>query len=184
MPEVLAQLEVKEGSGDLVTDVETGNLGVTEQARKAAKAPQGASDVEVAEGYLNFLEGKWKGVEGYSSASPEVRKALLDTSYNVGEGVTRFSGITKALKKGDEEEVILNLLDTASVEGKSVKGLAKRRAEAYNQVSDSPITKVEQMDDGTIVYFKGEEEFFKYKPKGGRHEKSDVGVIDIGVDVL
>ena len=182
--QVLEKLAAKEGTGDEVTDVKTGALGVTEAARKAVGATDKTDDAKVAKDYLNVLENKWEGVEGFSEASDDVKKALLDTTYNIGEGVLKFKGVKSALKGGNEEEVVKSLLDTASVDGKAVKGLAKRRAEAYNEVSDTPITEVEQLEDGTLIYKKGEEEFFKYKAEGGKHEKSGVGTITVDGDGL
>ena len=85
----------------------------------------------------------------------------------------------EALKRGDDEGVARSLLDTANIDGQSVKGIAKRRAEAYNQVADTPITDVEQLDDGTIRYMKDGEEFFTYKAKKGKHDKSDVGSVSV-----
>ena len=177
--QVLSELTAKEGVGDEVTSVETGALGVTEAARKAVGATENTDDTKVAKDYLNVLENKWEGVEGFKDASDGVKKALLDTTYNIGEGVLKFKGVKSALKGGDEEEVVKSLLDTASVDGKAVKGLAKRRAEAYNEVSETPITEVEQLEDGTIIYKKDGEEFFKYKAEGGKHEKSGVGTITV-----
>lgn len=177
---VLSELSAKEGVGDKVTSVKTGELGVTEAARKAVGADEDTPDSEVARKYLTKLEGRWKGVEGYDSAPETLKEALLDTSYNMGEQVFGMNKTLSDLKSGEYDKVAEALLYTASVGGKSVRGVAVRRAEAYNKVAENDITEIEQKEDGTLVYKDSEgKELFSYKPKGGRHEKSKVGSIPV-----
>ena len=172
-------LAVREGVGDTLTDVPTGALGVTEAARKAIGDDGSLGDEDVARMYLAKLQGRWEGVEGYQQAPAGVQEAILDASYNMGEQVLGFNKLKGALAKGNYEEAVRELLDTASVDGKGVKGLAKRRAEMYNAVATQKITDVEQLEDGTIIYRSDGEEVFKYRAKGGRHEKSDPGIIAV-----
>lgn len=181
---VFSGLGLREGVGDNVTDIPTGALGVTQAARKAVGDSGNLSDTDVARSYLTQLHGKWQGIEGYLQAPTQVQEAILDASYNMGGQVLDFKKLRESLKKGEYEGAVKELLDTASVDGKSVKGLAKRRAEMYNQFAIQKITQVEQLEDGTIIYRSGDEEVLKYKAKGGKHEKSDPGTMDISANGL
>lgn len=172
-------LSAREGVGDTLTDVPTGAMGVTKAARRAVGDSGDLPDEDVARLYLNRLSMRWGRQEGYNNAPPEVQEAILDASYNMGEQVLGFDNLNEALKAGDYSTVAKELLDTASVDGKTVKGLAKRRAELYNGVAEQKITEVEQLKDGTIIYRSGEDEVLRYKTKGGKHEKSSAGIISI-----
>lgn len=178
---VFNELVVHEGeSGDTATDVETGEIGVTDFARGAVEDGFNKPDKQVAKEYLGLLKTKWDALEGYADASPELQKVLLDSSYNMGESVLKFNGLKKALKSGDEEGVVKNLLDTASADKKALRGLAKRRALQYNKIAKESITRIEQKEDGTLIYLSdSDKEIFKYRPKKGRHPKSGVGFIDV-----
>lgn len=180
---VFRTLNISEGVGDDVTNVATGALGVTRQARDAVSGSANMSDEEVARSYLTELNSKWARVDGYDLVSPEVKEALLDASYNMGESVLGFEKLTEALKRGDEQTVVTELLDTANVDGQTIRGLARRRAVAYNAVADIPIAEVEQKDDGTIIYKDvAGGTIFQYKTRGGRHEKSGVGTIPVSTN--
>lgn len=177
---VFNHLSVLEGSGDNVTDIPTGNLGVTSVARESVGAPDDMPDEEVAREYLALLNRQWGMRKGFNEAPPELQAALLDASYNMGEQVLNnsyFPNLNKALMEGKYEEVSKQLLDTANVEGQSVKGLAKRRALSYNLANpDNPISEVEQLKDGTVIYRDMEGgELFSYRPDGGKHEASEAG---------
>ncbi|BBI55055.1 endolysin [Vibrio phage vB_ValC_WD615] len=177
---VFNHLAVLEGSGDNVTDIPTGNLGVTSVARQAVNAPDDMPDEEVAREYLALLNRQWGMRKGFNEAPPELQAMLIDASYNMGEQVLNnsyFPKLNKALMEGKYDEVSKQLLDTANVGGQSVKGLAKRRALSYNLANpDNPISEVEQLKDGTIIYrdMKGGE-LLSYRPDGGKHEASEAG---------
>jgi len=172
-----------EGKGDTFTDVETGELGVTQSARDAIGASPEVSDKEVAQQYLEHLNTKWEAVSGYSEAPATVKEAILDTSYNVGEVALGFTGLTSSLEAGNYPAALLETLDTANVDGKASKGHAKRRAIKYNNAAEElslpAITEVEQLQDGTLVYKSGDGIVFTYKAAGGRHEKSSVGIVTL-----
>lgn len=180
------KVAVREGSGDEVTDVPTAHFGVT---RAAAEAVGEAFDVNMSEEmarligvtYSSKLErGFADKVDGWEQLPLEVREGAVDAAYNMGEQVLGFSGFVKGLKSGDIEEAAKQLLDTASTEGQSSKGLARRRAALYNEmVGQHKITKVEQEEDGKLIYWEGDKELFSYRPKGGRHRTSAVGSIGI-----
>lgn len=180
---VFSGYTLKEGSGDNVTNIRTGNLGVTDSARKAMNMTDmdEYSDEEVSHAYTTKLYKDWQKKAGFNDAPANVQEALLDTAYNVGPRVMRYKGLNKALAAGDYEGVGRNLLDTASVEGKASRGLARRRAESYNAiVPDKQITHIDQKEDGTLRYLDSEgNEVFSYRPKGGRHKTSAVGILEV-----
>ncbi len=180
--QVMKDLSRREGEGDTLTDIPTGKLGVTGSARKAVGASEDTPDTDVALGYLKLLESKWEGLSGYEEAPGRVKEALLDSSYNMGEQVLTFPEVVESLDAGDYLGVVTALLDTANVDNKSVKGLAKRRAELYNSVSERSITEVVQFSDGTIVYMSGHEIVYQYRPSGGKHERSKAGIINLDPD--
>lgn len=176
----------REGSGDEVTDVPTAHFGVTKAAADAVGEPFSESMSEemstlIGTKYSSKLERDFSArVEGWESLPLEVREGAVDAAYNMGPQVLEFKGFIRALKAGSVEEAGKQLLDTASTEGKASKGLAKRRAELYNEmVGEHKITRVEQEEDGTLVYWGGDKEVFSYRPKGGRHSTSKVGSIDV-----
>lgn len=175
----LQELNYREGTGDALTNTPTGRLGVTRAARRASKSLKGTPDDEVALMYLIHLESKWMDVVGYVRSPEEVKLALLDASYNLGERVMRYRGVRSGLLAENYSKVMESLLLTANVGGKSVKGIAKRRAGLYNGVTSDRIVSVEQRFDGTIIYHGARSELFRYRPWGGRHEKSSVGILYI-----
>jgi len=73
-------------------------------------------------------------------------------------------------------------LDTANAEGKSVKGIATRRARMYNAAIPlgDRIVKVEAFPDGRITYFSAKDRIiFTYKPKKGKHPDSKPGTVTL-----
>lgn len=179
---VYNNLGAKEGVGDIVTDIPTGALGVTGMARSAVGAKDDVPDDVVAKQYLDLLNNQWNMRNGYTESPTEIKAMLLDASYNMGEQTMNFPELSAALQEGNYEQVALELLDTANVEGMAVKGVAKRRAQSYNLYAkpENEIHSVEQLKDGTIIYRgKGGEELYSYRAEGGRHPKSKAGRIDL-----
>jgi len=175
---VYDSLEESEGKeGDTTGAAETGKIGVTQMARDAVGNPN-IDDREIAKLYLIDIGAKLQGLEGYAEAPDGVQVALLDTMYNTGDQLLGWKGMAEGLKGGDYEKAMKNILDTAQVEGKSMKGLAKRRAKAYNIAFPSSISSVLQQLDGTIKYNnKAGDTLFEYRVP--RHEKSEAGVITL-----
>lgn len=172
---VFANLRRMEGTGDNLTDVPTGDLGVTDAARRAVGG-EGKSDKEVAREYLELLQDKWDKQEGYQDAPDAVKEMLLDSTYNMGESVLRFKGLKTALANKDYQQVGKELLDTSNVDGQSVKGLARRRAEMFNDIADNPVAEILQDEDGKITYFDVDGEvIFSYTPRKGKHPGSVAG---------
>lgn len=177
-----------EGRGDNVTDVVTGAAGITPAAMSATgrggQDPRDLSDEEalqVATEYLTQLDNQFRSnVEGYEQLPANVQQAILDTAYNVGPQIQKWGKFKAAVKAGDGQEALKQTLDSANESGKAMRGLARRRAANYNTVADVPITTIEQKEDGTLRYLDAEgDEVFSYKPKGGRHSQSPVGVISV-----
>lgn len=179
---VFLELFEKEGEGDKVTTVPTGNVGVTRGAVRAVGGSGDMGDMDVAVHYLNVLHERWGRVEGYSEAPIEVKEALLDLSYNLGEGVFSYQGLRSALRARDYLEVMRQTLDTANVDGKSVKGLAIRRVDGYNKVAKDDIFWIKQQEDGTMLYATFDSLVMKYTPRGGKHEKSVAGTVVVQPD--
>ena len=178
---VFDRLAHTEGFGDDVTNVVTGNLGVTGAARLAVGADENVPDEEVAKQYLDKLNNQWGMRNGYAEAPEPIKAMLLDATYNIGESSMNMPKLTKALAEGNYKQASLELLDTANVDGMSLKGIAKRRAESYNIANpDDPIATVEQLRDGTIKYLDGNGYVItSYRPQGGRHPKSKAGRIEL-----
>lgn len=190
-------------SGDKMTDTPTGKLGLTPEAKediiKRMKYRNYSQDNNNAD--INKLEDEeyiafhiqdtdevfTEKLPGYSRLDFKTKVNLIDTMYNLGRNgllnPNQFKKTKEAIKAGDNEQVMFNLLDTASVEGKSAKGIAKRRALNYNEVlgysSGKPrIISVNQLENGTLQYLGDQDQvIFQYKSSKGRHHKSDVGKV-------
>lgn len=175
---VYNSLEAKEGkSGDTTGAAETGLIGVTQSAREAVGGSE--DDLVIARKYLGLMDYKLRqDIPRYSKAPLEVQEALLDTAYNSGDQILSWEGMKSKMVTGDWIGALKQTLDTANVGGKTVKGLAKRRAGAYNLVADKKIDEIEQKEDGTLIYKAADGSIiFKYrKPK---HDKSIAGLLKI-----
>jgi GH24 family phage-related lysozyme (muramidase) len=189
---VYDELPLKEGKGDLTGAAPTGNLGVTEVARKTvgmndewknAKSEEERDEIDkkVARLYLNYLENKMP--DSWKEMPEGLQKGFLDAAYNIGPGIFNYTQLNKGIQNKDWAYAAKNLLDSANIDGKSSKGLAKRRAEAYNDIAQeagfNTIGDVEQEADGTIIYYDNEgNDIFRYDPKTKMpHESSKPGKI-------
>lgn len=178
--DVYKNLIHEEGAeGDTTGAAVTGKLGVTEGARSVIPGSEDMSDKEVAKAYIERLGSMVPEDTPYS-----VTYSLVDTAYNAGEGVFKYPKLSKALKEGDWMGVATNFLDTATIGGKSSKGLAGRRARAYNRIAEEfggdVIEKVFQAEDGTLSYLNEEGDvIFSFKAKNGRHPSSRVGSLRV-----
>ena len=78
----------------------------------------------------------------------------MDLTYNLGKGgIQNAPRALAAFKAGKLTEGFIEMLGTASSEGKRIPGLLKRRAEAYNMASAGgvpKITEVETREDGSM----------------------------------
>lgn len=178
---IYSSIKANEGlGGDNVTGISTGNYGLTESKKLELENKYGtkfddetAIKVLITENSL-ALEAS---LSGYNKLTDNAKIAINDTMYNLGS----FKDLTKfkdAVSKGDGSQAMYELLDTANVDGQSVIGLARRRAENYNLVASNKIYKVQQDDNGTISYLdKNDDTILEYSPKNGKHEKSKSGEI-------
>lgn len=182
------RVQKAEGEGDLVSKVTTGKAGVTSAALKAINYPeQNPKNItdeqsrEVVRQYTAHLDQGFKAnLAGYENLSEEARYAILDNAYNLGPNIAKFPKFKAAVEAGDEVGALRELLDTANESGKSVKGLAKRRAENYNMVASNPIKTIKQSANGRVEYLdKDGNTIFAYTPKGGRHDSSKAGTVSL-----
>ena len=184
-----------EGIGDDVTGIPTGEGGITHARRKEIeeRAERSYTDKEAREiAVRDDSSALHNNMTGFKTLSGNVQAAVLDLAYNIGVAnildVTKFRNLHNAIAVGKPKEILHNTLDTAIVDGKSVKGLAVRRAYMFNQANSDPklrITGVEQLEDGTINYMTGTpfgpdipvNVFASFKHP--RHESSEPGMVKI-----
>jgi len=167
----------QEGSGDSLTSVKTGNLGVTEAIKKKYGVEK--TDKEVAKLYLTDLN---KEITKMNPNMPNnLRVTLLDTLYNTGAGALKWSSIKEFISNPSESTLQTAILTKIYSEGKSVKGIGKRRAEAYNKSNPSKrIASVEQKSNGDMIYRDSKGDLiFEAPTTKERHTKSTPGIIKI-----
>jgi len=92
--------------------------------------------------------------------------------------------LTKAIAAGDIPAAMKETLDTANVGGKSMKGIAVRRARMYNAAIPlgDQISRVKASPTGHITYFGTKNRYriiFIYKPKKGKHPDSKPGIVEL-----
>lgn len=180
-------IEFEGASGDTVTGIPTGEKGLTTAEYDRIKKQYGnmtqaeASKVYLGE-QLDILETDFTGFKDLTNAQ---KQGILDVAYNLRNGaekMKKFSHFKHYLREGDVPAAMKELLETAQSNGKSMLGLAKRRAESWNTAfpytarnRDMKIRDVEVLEDGTVIYYRDKatnDIIHEYKPKGGRHEKS------------
>jgi GH24 family phage-related lysozyme (muramidase) len=166
-------------SGDTTGAADTGELGVTDNARKAVPNSKSMSDKEIARKYLDIQDKELSKLNGYSHAPMVVQEAILDTAYNTSASQMKtWKSFKKHLSNEDYIPALKETLDTANIKKKSSKGLAARRARNFNKVAQIPIDTVEQLENGTIIYRDSTgKTIFKYKAP--RHPSSDPGIIKV-----
>nr|DAP74216.1 MAG TPA: Lysozyme [Caudoviricetes sp.] len=114
----------------------------------------------------------------FESMHPGVQRGLMDLSYNLGKGgIKNAPKAYAAFKAGKFTDGFIEMLSTASTEGKRSPGLLVRRAEAYNLAQSGgaipKISEVETREDGSMyVKFAGEmSEAFVSKSIAGQIDK-------------
>ncbi|UNA00899.1 hypothetical protein VLVyarbaL_00012 [Erwinia phage VyarbaL] len=129
-----------------------------------------------------------------------IRRALIDTSFNMGKGFLNKNPTANAwFKQGDYQAGFIQLLTASNENGKRSKGVLVRRASAYNMAGggDWPkISKVDVGEDGTMrVKFDGNKSsinpqmrsmisddgwlLVKRGKAGSLHERSTAGTVSI-----
>ena len=186
---VFGELEEFEGEeGDnLRTDIPTGRMGMTDATRKMIDPDGNKEDLQVIRKHLKSEYDVLNKFQGFKEAPDEFKVAMLDLSYNVGSSnMKRYTKMKKAIKEQDYLEAMKQTLDTANTAGKSVKGIAVRRAINYNKVANSigkdGIYSVELKNDSGIVYKdKNGETIFEYMPKTKQIAQGSIpGIVKIG----
>ena len=179
--DILVEFEDSEGFGDKLTSIITGGYGMTKNKREEIEAKTGKSmsDKEAASYFLNdiatTISNKNPNITG-----PQV-KALTSSVYNMGANSLNWSSIDYFIKYPTEENLQKALLTKIYSEGKSVKGIGKRRAEDYNKANPSKeIHSVEQHANGDMIYYSEDNKvIFKAKSNKPKHGKSRAGIIKI-----
>lgn len=181
---VTSGLVESEGTGDMVTGIPTGEGGITEIRHREIEARVGRplSDKQARiQAVRDDSVTLHDGLEGFDKLGSRVQAAILDMAYNVGANkVLSFKNLRKGVAEGDVDVILRNTLDTAIVGGKTMIGIANRRAKMYNQANtnaNNAITTVQQLSDGTIMYMNGDRVIFSFKrPK---HEDSRAEIANI-----
>lgn len=98
----------------------------------------------------------------FDKMHPGVQRGIMDLSYNLGRGgIQKSPRAYESFKAGRFTDGFIEMLATASSEGKRQTGLLVRRAEAYNLAQSGgaipKISEVETREDGSMyVKFNGE----------------------------
>ena len=181
------QLMGNEGIGDRMGNTPAGEGGVSlvRKAEIEAKLGVPLSDKDARDEVVREDSAALhKRLAGFDTLGPTVQAAILDLAYNIGTNkildASEFPKLQRAVAEGNVEAILVNTLDTATVNGKSVKGIAARRARLFNQANDNSeleITTVEQLTDGTINYLAGSRVIHTFiRP---RHPDSAAGTMNI-----
>ncbi|MEA3387475.1 MAG: hypothetical protein U9Q66_03745 [Patescibacteria group bacterium] len=187
LEEVVNRIPVNEGEkGDGVTDIPTGMHGLTAATYEAMKTKSNnpnLTEKEAIQMYVFDIDANLSKVSGYSKQDNNTKKALIDLAYNTG-GIAKFPALQKEISdpNATPKSILHNTLDIVSVEGKSVKGIAKRRAEMYNSAVDpkDKISSVTQLSNGTIEYKDVRGNIILRVPvSGGVHNASEPGTINL-----
>ena len=136
--------------------------------------------------YTEYLSKKMP--DNMKDLPQSFKDSIIDSAFNLGPSVFNYETLNQKIDEANTknseddknktllEALRLGILDTANESGKTMRGLAKRRANSYNRFAEAigaeKIASVEQKEDGTIIYYdKDDNEIFKYKKP--KHEKSD-----------
>lgn len=140
----------------------------------------------------------WK--VGIDEVPGNIRRALIDTSFNMGKSFLKNNPSANAwFKQGDYNAGFIQLLTASNEGGKRNKGVLVRRASAYNMANpgDWPkIDKVEMSEDGGMaVKFTGNMDavnprmrsligddgwmLVKHNKEGSKHVRSKAGIVDL-----
>ena len=179
---VLKHLLATEGTGDKSTNKATGEGGITDERELELEAREGRelNDKEAREMALRDEHDALEAaLPEYTDLPVAAQAAVLDLAYNLrASKVLNMGDLTTAIKNGVVSKVLFETLDTANIAGKTSKGVAVRRARAYNRASSIKIISVEQLADGTIKYFlKDRQLLMSYKKP--KHPKSDAGSVTL-----
>ena len=139
----------------------------------------------------NFKQGAQEKVKDFDELGVDEQKAVIDLAWNMGVGGLDYTGnksLIKELSKAPQDRDIPNMLEAGkhvTEGGKVMRGLARRKALAINELIDDPaekITKIRQLSVGSKTYHTyinavGEE--VKTIKLGQKHSGSPDGIIDV-----
>jgi len=159
---VLNDLKTLEGKGDSVTNIPTGNLGMTLSTKKMLEKEAGKSltDEEAAYTLVNDIVSKVESLN--SDLSPTELGAITDTIYNLGTGALDWESFKKYLNNPNPRTFAGAVLTKVYTNHNTSLGLARRRALQFNKVYGDIIGNITRDDKtGNITYYDTEgREFF------------------------
>lgn len=134
--------------GDLKVPFEEGTSQLTQERAKDLLEQDMAKHVPST--------SDWK--ESFSDIKPSVQRGIMDLTYNLGKGGIKGKAKTE-FENGNYADGFIEMLSTASSEGKRMPALLARRANAYNIAMGGELPKITEMDvreDGSMyVKFDG-----------------------------
>jgi len=139
----------------------------------------------------NFKKGAEERVEGFNDLGVKEQKSIIDLAWNMGVGGLEYSG-NKAfigeLKKAPNDRDVSVMLEAGkhvTVDGKVMRGLARRKALFVNDNIENPdlkIVKIKQTSKGNKTYhtyINALGQSVKTIELGKRHSGSSDGIIDV-----
>lgn len=171
---------------------EKANIDTSGAVKDGVKRSDYSSDTAWSAAVIdNFKQGAQEKVKGFDELGVDEQKVVIDLAWNMGVGGLDYTGnqsLIKELSKAPQDRDISSMLEVGkhvTEGGKVMRGLARRKALAINELIDDPaekITKIRQLSVGSTTYHTyinaaGEE--VKTIKLGQKHRGSPDGVIDV-----
>ena len=171
---------------------EKANIDTSGAVKDGVKRSDYSSDTAWSAAVIdNFKQGAQEKVKGFDELGVDEQKVVIDLAWNMGVGGLDYTGnqsLIKELSKAPQDRDISSMLEVGkhvTEGGKVMRGLARRKALAINELIDDPaekITKIRQLSVGSTTYHTyinaaGEE--VKTIKLGQKHSGSPDGVIDV-----
>ena len=171
---------------------EKANIDTSGAVKDGVKRSDYSSDTAWSAAVIdNFKQGAQEKVKGFDELGVDEQKVVIDLAWNMGVGGLDYTGnqsLIKELSKAPQDRDISSMLEVGkhvTEGGKVMRGLARRKALAINELIDDPaekITKIRQLSVGSTTYHtyinaSGEE--VKTIKLGQKHSGSPDGVIDV-----
>jgi hypothetical protein len=179
-------------NGKATKKFEKANIDTSGAVKDGVRRSDYSSDTAWSAAVINnFKQGAQKKVKDFDELGVDEQKVVIDLAWNMGVGGLDYTGnqsLIKELSKAPQDRDIPTMLEVGKhvTEGKKVmRGLARRKALAINELIDDPaekITKIRQLSVGSTTYHTyinavGEE--VKTIKLGQRHSGSPDGIIDV-----
>ncbi|MGL5594124.1 MAG: hypothetical protein ACRDDH_09335 [Cetobacterium sp.] len=181
LKEIYKDFGMTEGHGDKTGAAKTGALGMTVDRRAALETKYGRKlkDSEATYIYTSEMYDK------ITSINPKLNKnqikSLISSAYNLGHFALDYPGWRKYMENPTDANLENAYFDTATIEKKSSRGLARRRALDYNLTNPKdPVTHVEQVKDGALKYHHKSGRVSTVKGNGKIHKDSGIGMLPVG----